>query len=159
MTKSEKIGAKIALLNGLTFGLGIPIILIFILLLSADGLLGWIGIGAILSYNYIIVSLVLLLGSFPIALWTFGKRNARNIDKGKSIIKTSAEFSFATNVIVWIVFLISQYIIGNAENNVLVSLFALGAIVVFGILTTYTIGYYIVRLTKEKLKACVQHGV
>ena len=88
MNKTETIGAKVALINGMTFGLGFLFIMTFIGLLFSDGLLGLIGIGALLSYNYLFISLALLYLTLPIALWIFGKRNSKSLNQGKSVIKT-----------------------------------------------------------------------
>ncbi|WP_299229673.1 hypothetical protein [uncultured Psychroserpens sp.] len=159
MNKSECIGAKVALINGMSFGLGILFIMTFIGLLFSDGLLGLIGIGALLSYNYLFISLALLYLALPFALWLFGKRNSKNLNQGKSIIKTSAEFSFGVNLIIWIVFLFSQLVLGGIENYLYLNLIVIGTILVLGFLTTYTFGFYIVKLTKEKLKASVQQRV
>ena len=157
MNKSENIGAKIALINGMTFGLGFLFIMTFIGLVFSDGLLGLIGIGALLSYNYLFISLALLYLTLPIALWIFGKRNSKSLNQGKSVIKTSAEFSFGVNFIIWIVFLLSQLVLGGIENYLYLNLIVIGIILILGFLTTYTFGFYIVKLTKEKIKASVQH--
>ncbi len=159
MNKSEKIGAKVALINGMTFGLGFLFIMTFIGLLFSDGLLGLIGIGALLSYNYLFISLALLYLTLPIALWIFGKRNSKSLNQGKSVLKTSAEFSFGVNLIIWIVFLLSQLVLGGVENYLYLNLIVIGIILVLGFLTTYTFGFYIVKLTKEKIKASVQQRV
>ncbi|PNQ72502.1 hypothetical protein C1T31_12000 [Hanstruepera neustonica] len=157
MDKTENIGAKVALINGMTFGLGFLFIITFIGILFSDGLLGLIGIGALLSYNYLFISLALLYLTLPIALWIFGKRNTKSLNQGKSIIKTSAEFSFGVNLIIWIVFLFSQLLLGGLENYLYLNLIVIGIIIVLGFLTTYTFGFYIVKLTKEKIKANAQH--
>ena|SRR5690606_23853323 len=159
MNKTENIGAKIALINGMTFGLGFLFITTLIGLLFSGGLLGLIGIGALLSYNYLFLSLTLLYLTLPFALWIFGKRNSKSLNQGKSILKTSAEFSFGVNLIIWIVFLLSQLVLGGIDNYLYLNLIVIGIIFVLGFLTTYTFGYYIVKLTKEKLKASVQHCV
>ena len=159
MNKIENIGAKLALINGLTFGLGFLIIMTFIGLLFSGGLLGFIGIGALLSYNYLFISLALLYLTLPFALWIFGKRNTKSLNQGKSILKTSAEFSFGVNFIIWIVFLFSQLVFGGFENYIYLNLIVIGIIITLGSLTTYTFGFYIVKLTNEKIKASVQHRV
>ena len=157
MNNTEKIGAKVALINGMAFGLGFLFILTIIGLLLSGGLLGIIGIGALLSYNYIFISLVLLYLTLPFALWIFGKRNSKCLNQGKSVLKTSAEFSFGVNLIIWIVFLFSQLVLGGFENYFYLNLIVIGIILILGFLTTYTFGFYIVKLTKEKIKASVQH--
>ena len=154
MNKIEKIGAKIAMNQGLTFGIGALVFITIFGILFSGGLLGIIGIGALLSYNYLIISLGLLYISFPFALWFFGKRNSRNIINGKSKIKTSAEFSFGVNLIIWSVFLFSQLVFGGFEETLYLKLVTLGMIIIFGILTTGTLGLYIVKLTADKIKAC-----
>ncbi len=156
MNKSEKIGAKVALINGMTFGLGFLFIMTVIGLLFSDGLLGLIGIGALLSYNYLFISFTLIYLTLPFALWIFGKRNSKSLNQGKSVLKTSAEFSFGVNLIIWIVFLFSQLVLGGIENYLYLNLIVIGLILVLGFLTTYTFGFYIVKLTKEKIKASVQ---
>ena len=150
----EKIGAKIAITQGLTFGLGGLLFISVFGILFSGGLLGIIGIVALLSYNYLIVSLVLLYAIFPFALWFFGKRNSNNILRGKSKIKTSAEFSFGVNLIIWSVFLFSQLIFGEFEETLYLKLGTFGLIIILGILTTGTLGLYIVKLTEDKIKAC-----
>ena len=157
MNKNKNIGAKVALINGMTFALGFLFIMTFIGLMFSDGLLGLIGIGALLSYNYLFISLALLYLTLPIALWIFGKRNTKSLNQGKSILKTSAEFSFGVNLIIWIVFLFSQLVLGGFENYLYLNLIVIGIVIVLGFLTTYTFGFYIVTLTKEKIKASVQH--
>ncbi|MFG6688099.1 hypothetical protein ACGK9U_16125, partial [Mariniflexile sp. HNIBRBA6329] len=157
--KNENIGAKVALINGMTFGLGFLFIMTFIGLMFSGGLLGLIGIGALLSYNSLFISLALLYLTLPIALWIFGKRNTKSLNQGKSIIKTSAEFSFGVNFIIWIVFLFSQLVFSGFENYLTLNLIVIGIIIVLGFLTTYTFGFYIVKLTKEKIKASVQHSI
>ncbi|MCR8668046.1 hypothetical protein NO995_10160 [Aestuariibaculum sp. M13] len=159
MNKNENIGAKVALINGMTFGLGFLFIMTFIGLMFSGGLLGLIGIGALLSYNSLFISLALLYLTLPIALWIFGKRNTKSLNQGKSIIKTSAEFSFGVNFIIWIVFLFSQLVFSGFENYLTLNLIVIGIIIVLGFLTTYTFGFYIVKLTKEKIKASVQHSI
>ena len=155
LNKAEDIGVKVALINGMTFGLGFLFIMTFAGLLFSDGLLGLIGIGALLTYNYLFISLVLLYLTLPFALWMFGKRNSKSLNQGKSVIRTSTEFSFGVNLIIWLVFLVSQLILGGFENYLYLNLIVIGIILVSGILTTYTFGFYIVKLTKEKLKASV----
>jgi uncharacterized membrane protein len=91
----------------LTFGLGGLIIISILGILLLDVLIGIIGIVALWSYNYMFLSLVLLYITFPLDLWFFGKRNSKNILQGKSNIKTSAEFSFGVNIMIWLVFLLN----------------------------------------------------
>ena len=153
--KIENIGAKIALYNGSIFGFGFLFLLSFLGILFANGLLGIIGIGALLSYNYLFVSFLLLYLSFPFALWIFGKHNSKNIIKGKSVMKTSAKFSFGVNLIIWLIFLISQIIFGGFEYLLQLNLIIFGVIVVLGTLTTCSLGIYIVNRTKEKLKTSI----
>lgn len=153
MNKSEKIGARIALINGMAIGLGFLFIMTFIGFLASDGLFGLIGIGSLLSYNYLFISFSLLYLTLPFALWIFGKRNSKSLNQGKSVLKTSAEFSFGVNLIIWIVFLFSEFALRGFENYLYLNLIVVGIILVLGFLTTYTFGFYIVKLTKEKIKA------
>jgi hypothetical protein len=150
--KIEIIGAKVALYNGLVFGFGFLFIVSFLGLLFADGLLGIIGIGALLSYNHLFVSFILLYLTFPYALWIFGKNNSLNLIKEKSIIKISAGFSFGVNLFIWTVFLVSQLAFGGFEYPLYLSLTIMGIVLTLGVLTTCSLGLYIVRLTKEKIK-------
>ena len=159
MNKTENIGAKVALKNGMTFGLGFLFLLTFIGILFSDGLLGLIGIGALLSYNYLFISLALIYLTLPFALWIFGKRNSKSLNQGKSILKTSAEFSFGVNLIIWIAFLFSQLVLGGIENYLYLNLIVIGIILILGFLTTFTLGFYIVKITEEKIKASVQQRV
>ena len=159
MNKIENIGAKVALINGMTFGLGFLFIMAFIGILFSDGLLGLIGIGALLSYNYIFISLGLIYLTLPFALWIFGKRNSRSLNQGKSLLKTSAEFSFGVNLIIWFAFLFSQLILGGIENYLYLNLIVIGIILILGFLTTFTFGLYIIKLTEQKIKASVQQRV
>ncbi len=153
--KAEIIGAKVALYNGLAFGLGFLFIISFSAILLANGLLGIIGVGAFLSYNYLIISFILLYLSFPFALWVFGKSNSKNLIKGKSVIKVSAGFSFGVNLFIWLVFLVSQLAFGGFEYPLYLSVIIIGLILVLGMLTTCSLGFYIVKMTKEKIKTSI----
>jgi len=152
MDSSESIGGKIALKHGLAYGLSFLIVLSLGAIHFSDGLLGYIGIAAMLAYNYLIISFLMLYISFSIALWYFGKRNALNILKGKSTIKTSAEFSFGVNLIIWSIFLITQLGFGGFEEPFYLKLVVLGLIAILGTLTTFTLGLYLVKLTEERIK-------
>lgn len=151
MKRKETIGAKVALINGMTFGLGFLFIISAIGTLFSDGLLGIIGIVSLVSYKYIFISLALLYLTLPFALWYFGKRNVKSLNRGKTILQISAQFSFGVNLIIWIVFLISQLILNEIENYLYLNLIVIGIILILGFLTTYTFGFYIVKLTKEKI--------
>ena len=154
MRTIENIGAKTALYQGLAFGLGFLIIISALGILYSGGLMGIIGVGALLSYNYLIISLVLLYLTFPIALWIFGKRNSKNIVNGKNRVKTSAEFSFGVNILIWSTFLFSQLAFGKFQEQLYLKLTIIGLIIILGTITTFTLGFYIVKLTEEKIKAC-----
>jgi hypothetical protein len=148
----ESIGRTVALKYGLTFGFLFLILFTVTVILFSGGLLGIIGISALLSYNYLFVSLILMYVSFPFALSIFGKKNARNIRKGKKDVKISAEFSFGVNTMIWLVFLISQSIFGEFQHSIQLNLIVLGLILILGTLTTFTLGLHIVTKTKEKIK-------
>ncbi len=152
----QKLGSKTALKVGFSIGTIFLIMTTALLVLIAGGLLGLIGIYTILSFNQLYISLLLLYLSFPIALWTIGKRNGKNLFLGKSIIRTSVEFSFGVNLIIWAVFLISQVIIGESTDLFIWTLGTIAVIIILSILTTFTIGIYIVNKTRKKIKANTQ---
>jgi len=149
----EIIGEKVALKLGLIYGFGFLFLLTLFGILASDGLFGLIGIGVILSSNYLFVSLVLLYSAFPLALSFFGKYNSRNLMKGKSVMRTSAEFSFGVNFVIWQVFLLSQLILNQFENFIQLNLTVLVLILILGTLTSSTLGVLIVKSTEEKINA------
>jgi hypothetical protein len=124
------------------------------LILIAGGLLGIIGLFAILAFNGLYLSLLLLYCAFPFALWTFGKRNGKNIFNEKSAVRTSLEFSFGVNLTIWSVFLLSQMLIGELTNALIWTLGTIGVILILSAITTFTIGIYIVNQTKKRIDAC-----
>ncbi|TCI92771.1 hypothetical protein [Tenacibaculum sp. M341] len=150
----EKQGAKIALFYGLLFSFFsmIPLTFIFLILLFSVDLVGLVGIGVLSFFLFTILTPVLTT-VFPIALWYLGKRNVRSLLKGKTIIRISTEFSFGTNLIVWLSIFIFLVVSGN-------TFFLLGLIyvipilfIVLSTLTTFTIGLFIVKKTKKKMKS------
>ena len=154
MTEIEKIGSKTALKIGLKLGTLFLLLTTIVLISIAGGLLGIIGLYSILKFNNLYISLLLLYISFPLALRTFGKRNGKNIINDKSSVRTSLEFSFGVNLIIWTVFLLSQLLIGQSTNPVIWTLATIGIIITLSTITTFTIGIYIVNRTKRKIKAC-----
>lgn len=153
LTQTEKIGSRTALRIGLKIGLLFLFLTTIILTLIAGGLLGIIGLYSILTFNQLYISLLLLYFSFPLALWTLGKRNGTNILKYKSTFRTSLEFSFGVNLIIWTVFLLSQLIIGQSTDLLIWTLATIGIMIILGSITTFTIGIYIVNRTRKMIKA------
>jgi len=103
----------------------------------------------LINYTY---HLVLLYFSFPFALWLFGKRTAKNILKAKSKIRNSWEFSLGVNTLIWTVFFTSQLLIGNSTDILIWGIATVGVILVLSIITTFTIGIFIVKKTEKKIK-------
>ena len=153
LIETEKAGSRTALRIGLKLGLLFFFLATIILILIAGGLLGIIGLYSILTFNNLYISLLLLYISFPFALWTFGKRNGKSIYNDKSTIRTSLEFSFGVNLIIWTVFLLSQLIIGQSTDLLIWTLATIGIIIILSAITTFTIGIYIVNRTRKKIKA------
>ena len=149
----EKLSSRTALKVGLSVGTLFLFLTTTFLVLIAGGLLGLIGLYAILSFNNLYLSLLLLYLSFPLALWIVGKRNGKNLFNDKSTLRTSFEFSVGVNLIVWTVFYISQLIVGQSTEIIVWTIATIGTIIVFSILTTFTIGIYIVKRTRNKIKA------
>lgn len=148
----EKLSSRIALKVGLSIGTLFLIITTTFLVLIAGGILGLIGLYAILSFNNLYFSFILLYLSFPLALWILGKRNGKSLFDNKSKLRTSFEFSFGVNVIIWTVFYISQLIIGPSTELLIWTIATIGVIIVLSFLTTFTIGIFIVHHTSVKME-------
>ena len=154
----EKLSSRTALKVGLSVGTLFLLLTTTFLVLIAGGLLGLIGLYAILSFNNLYLSLSLLYLSFPLALWIVGRRNGKNLFNGKSTLRTSLEFSFGVNLIIWTVFYLSQLLVGESTEIVIWTLATIGIIIVLSILTSFTIGILIVKRTRNKINKAHYNG-
>ncbi|NEN25744.1 hypothetical protein G3O08_19830 [Cryomorpha ignava] len=154
----EKMSSKTALKVGLSVGTFFLFLTTSILVLVAGGLLGLIGLYAILSFNNLYLSLILLYLSFPFALWTVGRRIGKNLFNDKSTLRTSFEFSFGVNLIIWTVFYISQLLVGQSTEIVIWTIATVGITIILSILTTFTIGILIVNQTRKKINKAHNNG-
>tara|TARA_R110001632_G_scaffold107745_2_gene217461 strand:- start:755 stop:1228 length:474 start_codon:yes stop_codon:yes gene_type:complete len=150
--KIENLGARVALFKGMFFGIFFVFLVFLFTILFTLGLFRIIGI-ALLSYNNIFYSFLLMFFSYPFALWFFGKNNAKRLIKEVDDFKTSIVFSFGVNSVIWLVFGFSQLAFGGFSNLIQLILIVLALVLVFGSLTSCTIGFYIVSLTKERIES------
>ena len=151
MQQKWKIGSVIALKYGITSGVFFFVIsLILFFFLSVE--LTFFFLVSMLLATEFAFAIGLFQIAFVLSLYYLGKRNAKRIIEGKSLLTVSAEFSFGVNGIIWITFLIPILINGDPGSMYFFSLFCLTMIIGMGIFTTFTIGYYIVKLTAKKMK-------
>lgn len=150
--KHEKKGAKITLFYGLLFSFLsiIPIIFIFLILFLSIDLVGMIGVGMLSIYFFLMLIPVLI--AFPFALWYLGKRNVRSLLKDQSIVKISAEFSFGVNFIIWLSIFVFLLVFGDSIFLVQLFLIMLILLPTLSGITTFTIGLFIVKKTKNKME-------
>jgi len=151
MTKNLKIGSDVAMSNGLAFGFFFIILSFFIVFMMLDLLsfAMFLGLFHVIEYTF---AFILLLITFPISLWYFGRRNVNELTNGNKMLIISAKFSFGVNSIIWSAFFIPLLFLGPPELIGLHFLASFSLFTVCGILTTITLGYYIVKKTEQKLQ-------
>ena len=113
-------------------------------LLTGEGLALF---GMAMIYGKAIVSLVI---SFLIALGIAGHYAVSDLERGRTLIKTSFRYSIAVNAIIWPVFMILT-ILDNMNNFIILLLPPLIAFLFCTLGMTFTLGLLICYMIKKKI--------
>jgi hypothetical protein len=161
----EKIGSKSALLIGLPIGI---LFSIFVLIITLFPMIdfGIMFIGGQIFWNPIIWGGLIPL-VFIFLLWNSGKKIDSNLRKNFSKIKTSFLFTIYINIrlfsLIGLLFIIGAFLNHQELNNTSSIMNIIGislvitilTFIVATIITTFTIGLGIIKLTSRKISAAV----
>ena len=152
MNKIKRVGSQISMKYGLLFfGLiSFFAILVLVALVFLVDLLGMISV-LMLGGAYIGFILLIII-PFVIALKLFGRKLAKDISSGRSLMSSSVRFSFGVNIFIWTLALLSSFFFIESKDF----LKALGLYVllifILGLLTTVSIGLVISKEVKSNLE-------
>ena len=150
--KLAEIGKKVAVTYGLVAFVIIMLPCAFMLLLGslAGGLVSSVfGLSLFLSA---IVFVLIIVGPFIFSLRFFGKKMALDLYKEKSLIYSSAKFSFGVNIVIWSLMILVVMCFYDEEGLFVASVFnAVLLILLLGTVTTLTIGLFISLKVKKKV--------
>lgn len=140
----ERYGIYISYLIGVPIGL-IAIFIVFSIpvMLTGEGLatIALVGI-----YGKAMLGLII---SFLIALGVGGYKASAEIQKQKSLLKTSFKYSLTVNAIIWSVFVLVTALGNEGKNFLVVLIIPFFAFISCTITTTFTIGLLICYTIKR----------
>ncbi|MEW7289579.1 hypothetical protein [Aquimarina sp. 2304DJ70-9] len=161
------LGGKLAVKYG--FGIFTIFYLILIVVPFFTPLL-YFSIVIIFVLDVFTIPFIIMNIAFVGVLYYFGNNIEKEINAGKkNILSLSANFSFGVNIVLWIVTFIALCVFGNdapslsgnsinveedffREHYIIGMFFTMFAIVVFGSMTTFSIGLFIVNKIKTELR-------
>lgn len=146
MNKFEIAGARTSLLLGLPFGLTAVIAgFLFPATVTGEGLFT---MGYILVNGYATIGLLI---SFVIMLWVAGKQLGKDIENNKGTFNTTLKFSFVINLTIWSVFILVHLLTNRTIDTFFGFLLPLGLGFISIILTPFTIGLLIYKVTVRRI--------
>jgi hypothetical protein len=148
---ARRIGGLMALLLGMGIGSGLIMFFSVVAIVFSGGLLGMIGLQALVTFNNLHLTMLDVYLAYPIALWFLGRDMGANLSSQRmSITVASARFSFGLSAVLWAVFLITQLWIGKDTD---LALWLFGAVVmalITGLVATFSFGLFIAFIVKNK---------
>ncbi|MDO1451415.1 hypothetical protein Q0590_34390 [Rhodocytophaga aerolata] len=146
MNKFETAGARTSLLIGLPFGLTAVIVgFLFPAAVTGEGLFT---MGYILVNGYATIGLLI---SFVIMLWVAGKQLGKDIENHKGTFNTTLKFSFVINLTIWSVFILVHLLTNRTIDTFFGFLLPMGLGFISIILTPFTIGLLIYKVTLRRI--------
>lgn len=157
---ARRIGGFVALVVGFWIGTVLACVLALAAIMYSGGLVGMIGLQALITFNNLHYTLFVTYMAFPIALWALGKELGADLATGKlTTLLASARFCFGLSIMLWAIFLVTQLAFGKSTD---LALWLFGSIVMAlltGLAATFSFGLLIAFAIRKKHEARIQRRI
>ena len=136
----------------ISYLIGAPVGLFTILIVSITPVaLTGEGLGTMLLFGTYGKAILGLIISFLIALSIGGQNASIDIERQKSLIKTSFKYSLTVNAIIWTVFILLTILSNEKKNLFLFIIPPIIAFILCTIITTFTLGLLICFTIRKRI--------